>query len=99
MLLTEGQMIDHKGAVLLFDALPNAKVAAQLNERPVLTMKLGAVNGNNVSVSRSISNFYLILPLSPTKRSWSHKSARYDSGCLLIIYNFPDLHSDLYAAK
>ena len=25
MLLTEGQMSDHKGAVLLFDALPNAK--------------------------------------------------------------------------
>ena len=25
MMLTEGQMSDHKGAVLLFDALPNAK--------------------------------------------------------------------------
>ena len=25
MLLTEGQMSDHKGAYLLFDALPNAK--------------------------------------------------------------------------
>ena len=25
MMLTEGQMSDHKGAVLMFDALPNAK--------------------------------------------------------------------------
>ena len=25
MMLTEGQMSDHKGAFLLFDALPNAK--------------------------------------------------------------------------
>ena len=36
MLLTEGQMIDHKGAVLLFDTSPNAKelLGSMFNAEP-----------------------------------------------------------------